>query len=128
MKTRVEKIKDFLKTITVDGIDIPYLVDAEEVNSYDDVYEAIDSQCGFVIEITYHPSAMDFLKREDPSLQESMRIASEFCYQTDRLNSELLASLLASEMARDEFALYQDAIQEFFDELEDDEDDEDDEY
>jgi nitric oxide synthase oxygenase domain/subunit len=101
-------------------------LDLDNINSFDDVVDAIDNEGLFNVEIIYYASAMDYLRENDPSLQECMRIASEFGYETGRLNSELLASLLASETVRDEFYEYQNSIEEFFNELEEDQEDEDD--
>jgi len=130
METRAEKIENFLRTIEVENLDLPYLlnyISIEDLNSFDDIVEAIDNAGLFNVDIVYYASAMDYLRENDPSLQECMRIASEFGYEVDRLNSELLASLLASEKVREEFYEYQNSIEEFFNELEEDqEEDEDD--
>lgn len=122
MKTRVELIEEFLKTIEVENLDVPYCVDASEVNSFDEVFDAIDNNDGFNVEIIYYASAMDYLKLNDPSLSESMEIAEEYGYTPKNINSELLASLLASRYCRDEFQEYRNHIETFFDELEDDAD------
>lgn len=45
-------------------------------------------------EIVYYHNAMKFLLAHDPSLQESMSLAHEYGYTCDKVNSELLASLL----------------------------------
>jgi hypothetical protein len=121
MKTRVELIEEFLKTIKVENIDIPYYIDASEVNSFDEMYDAIDENRGFEVEIIYYASAMDYLRENDPSLNESMEIAEEYGYTPKNINSELLASLLASRYCRDEFESWRDTIETFFDELEDNE-------
>ena len=121
METRAEKIENFLRTIEVENLDLPYLlnyIDIEDLNSFDDIVEALDNAGMFNVDIVYYASAMDYLKQNDPSLNECMRIASEFGYPTERLNSELLASLLASETVREEFYEYQNEIEEFFNELE----------
>lgn len=130
METRAEKIENFLREISVENLDMSYLLsnlDFDSINSFDDVVDAIDNEGLFNVDIVYYASAMDYLRENDPSLQECMRIASEFGYPTERLNSELLASLLASETVRDEFHEYRNDIEEFFDELEDDVDEEDEE-
>lgn len=123
METRAEKIENFLRTISVEDLDMSYLVDnldLDNINSFEDVVEAIDNEGLFNVEIIYYSSAMDYLQENDPSLRESVRIASEFGYETNRLSSELLASLLASETVREGFYEYQNEIEEFFNELEDD--------
>jgi len=122
MKTRVELIEDFLATIKVENLDIPYYVDASEVNSFEEMFETIEDNRGFEVEIIYYASAMDYLRENDPSLSESMEIAEEYGYTPKKINSELLASLLASKNCRDEFEEYRSEIEDFFEELEDNED------
>jgi uncharacterized protein (DUF1786 family) len=121
---RSEKIEKFFsEEIKMNHIDIMYYVDADEVNSFDDVYEAIDNDRGFEVEIIYYRDAMEYLMERDTSLRESLEIAHEFGYTPDNINSELLASLLASKECREEFMSYEDEITEFFNSL-DEEDEE----
>ncbi len=119
---RSEKIEKFFREeIKMNNLDIMYHVDADEVNSFDDVYEAIENDRGFEVEIIYYTNAMEYLMERDPSLRESLEIAHEYGYTTDNLNSELLASLLASKECREEFMEYENMITEFFNSLEDEE-------
>jgi hypothetical protein len=127
MKTRVEKIEDFLRGLNVENLDILNYVDAEEVNDFDDVYEAIDNANGFDVEIIYYRSAMEYLTQNDTSLRESLEIASDMGFQVSDLSSEVLASLLASRECRDGFSSYKDEIDDFFNDLEDDEEEDDEE-
>jgi len=122
--TRTEKIEEFLSSLKTE-IDVNYMVDAEEVNSYDDVYQQIDDNNGFNIDIIYYSRAMEYLQENDPSLNESLEIASEYGYEPQNLNSEILASLLASKLVREEFYELENEITEFFDELEEEEEGED---
>jgi hypothetical protein len=115
---RSEKIEKFFsEEIKMNHIDIMYYVDAESVNSLNDVYESIDEKNGFDVEIIYYRNAMEYLMERDTSLRESLEIAHEYGYTTDNLNSELLASLLASRECREEFMSYEDEITEFFNNL-----------
>ena len=68
-------------------------------------------------EIIYHANAIEFLKRHDQSLQQSLEIAKEYGYTIENINSELLASLLATSYAQEEFSdfLASDTLQEIFD-------------
>jgi hypothetical protein len=50
--------------------------------------------------------------QNDSSLNVSLGIANNMGYKTDDLNSEVLASLLASELARCEFEDYRSEINE----------------
>jgi hypothetical protein len=120
---RSEKIEKFFREeIKMNHLDIMYYVDSESVNSLNDVYESIDEKNGFDVEIIYYRDAMEYLMERDTSLRESLEIAHEYGYTTDNLNSELLASLLASRECREEFMSYEDDITEFFNSL--DEEDE----
>jgi hypothetical protein len=127
MKTRVEKIEDFLRGLNVENLDILNYVDSEEVNDFDDVYDAIDDANGFDVEIIYYGSAMEYLTKNDTSLRESLEIASDMGFQVSNLSSEVLASLLASRECRDDFSSYKDEIDDFFNDLEDDEEEDEDE-
>jgi hypothetical protein len=121
---RSEKIEKFFsEEIKMNHIDIMYYVDAESVNSLNDVYESIDENNGFDVEIIYYRDAMEYLMERDTSLRESLEIAHEYGYTADNINSELLASLLASRECREEFMSYEDDITEFFNSL-DEEDEE----
>jgi hypothetical protein len=119
---RSEKIEKFFREeIKMNHIDIMYYVDAESVNSLNDVYESIDEQNGFDVEIIYYTTAMEYLMERDTSLRESLEIAHEYGYTADNINSELLASLLASRECREEFMSYEDEITEFFNTLDNEE-------
>lgn len=120
MSTRVEKIEDFLANLDT-TIDILSMVNAEDINSFDDLYDKLDDCRGFEVEIIYYSNAMDYLRMHDTSLMCSMEIAQEYGYTLSSINSELLASLLASSVCRDEFMELKSEIDDFFDELEDDE-------
>ena len=48
-------------------------------------------------EIIYYETAMDYLKENDPSLNESIDLAVAMNFELSSINSELLASLLKSE-------------------------------
>ena len=121
---RSEKIEKFFsEEIKMNNLDIMYHVDADEVNSFDDVYEAIDNDRGFEVEVIYYTTAMEYLMERDSSLRESLEIAEEYGYTPSNITSEVLASLLASKECREEFMSYEDEITEFFNSL-DEEDEE----
>lgn len=68
-------------------------------------------------EIIYHANAIEFLKKHDQSLQQSIELANVNDYPIEHINSELLASLLATSYAQEEFGdfLASDTLQEIFD-------------
>jgi hypothetical protein len=123
MITRVDKIEEFLGNLDT-TIDILSMVNAEDINSFDDLYDKLDDCRGFEVEIIYYSNAMEYLRMHDTSLMCSMEIAEECGYTLSSINSELLASLLASSVCRDEFMELKSEIDDFFDELEDDEEEE----
>ena len=116
MKT---KIKDFLSELTTE-IDVLNCVDIDNIdllNPFDSICEMIEDNNGFDIEIIYYSKALDYLRENDPSLNESLEIASEYGYEVGNLNSEILASLLASKLVREEFQELESEITDFFEEL-----------
>jgi hypothetical protein len=121
---RSEKIEKFFREeIKMNNLDIMYHVDADEVNSFDDVYEAIENDRGFEVEIIYYRNAMEYLMERDTSLRESLEIAEDYGYTPSNITSEVLASLLASKECIEEFMEYENMITEFFNSL-DEEDEE----
>lgn len=124
MKTKIE---NFLSELSTE-IDVLNFIDIDNIdhsNAYDSIYEMIEDNNGFDVEIIYYSNAMEYLSENDPSLVESLWIAYEYGFSCDNLNSEILASLLASKNAREEFAELEDEINDFFLELEDEDEDED---
>lgn len=117
MKTKIENFLRELKT----EIDVLNFVDIDNINhdnAFDSIYEMINDNNGFDIEIIYYSKAIDYLAENDTSLNGSLEIAAEYGYEVQNLNSEILASLLASRNARDEFYELENEINEFFEELE----------
>ena len=81
---------------------------------YQALSELLDEGGYFDIEIIYYARAMEYLSENDPSLKDSLEIASEMGYTLDNLNSEILASLLASRLECDRFYELQCDIEDFF--------------
>ena len=120
-----EKKEEFLSNLGDKlDIDILYMVDIDEVNSFDELTDAISDNNGFDQEVIYYSTAMEYLREQDTSLSESLGLAGDMGYTTDNLNSEILASILKSERVREDYYEYQTEIEEFFDELEDEEEEE----
>lgn len=113
--TRLERMKEFYATLKSE-IDLPYFAD-EDHQSTDDLRDAIEDGNGFDIEMIYYSNAIDYLQNNDPSLRESLSIAQDLGYETKNLNSEILASLLASQNSREEFSELESQIDAFFEEL-----------
>jgi intracellular sulfur oxidation DsrE/DsrF family protein len=116
MKTE-EQIAEFLKSIHIDNVDIMDFVNIDEIdhdNPAESIFDMINDNNGFEVEIVYYSNAIEYLKRNDPSLSESMEIATQYDYKLYMLNSEVLASLHASQKSMCDYWDYQDEINNFF--------------
>ena len=124
-QTRTEKIETFFaeldKQIDLNDNIINYInIDAiDNDDAFSSIYEMIDENDGFNCEVIYYSNAIEYLQQNDPSLCESLEIASDLGFEVKNLNSEVLASLLKSQNVRDEFLDFRDEINDFFHELED---------
>lgn len=65
------------------------------------------------VEIIYYSNAIEYLKENDTSLNESLSLASEYGYTPENLNSEVLASLLASENERVIWYEFENELEDF---------------
>ena len=117
-ETQTQKIVDFLIEIENDTkIEILCNINLQNIdleNAFDSIYEAIEENNGFDIEIIYYSDAIQYLKENDPSLMESIEIAIDYGYELKNINSEFLASLLASQNSREQFNNYKNEINELF--------------
>ena len=115
-----QKIETFLRSLKteVEIMDYVKVEDIDYLDAYNSIYDMIADNNGFDIEIIYYSRAIEYLKINDNSLRESLEIAQEYGYELKNLNSEILASLLASQNARDEFYELEKEINDFFNELE----------
>jgi hypothetical protein len=117
-ETQTQKIVDFLTEIENDTkIEILSYINLQDIdleNPFDSISEAIEENNGFEIEIIYYSNAMEYLTRNDTSLNESIEIAIDYGYELKNINSELLASLLASQNSREQFNNYENEINELF--------------
>ena len=116
MKTIKQKEKFFKSISKYLQFDIMVYLqtdELEDINDYDELQEKLEDDRAFDIEIIYYATAMDYLKENDTSLSESMELAHDMGYEPKNINSELLASLLASQNAREEFAEQENEIEEF---------------
>ena len=127
---RTEKIEAFLNSldtkIEINDNLINY-VDIEEIeisDAFNSIYDMVQDNNGFDIDIIYYSNAIKYLQENDASLMESLEIAEEYGYELKNLNSEVLASLLASRNSQESFYDVKDEIEDFFTELEDEEDEE----
>jgi ribosomal protein L16 Arg81 hydroxylase len=99
----IQQIKNLFENTECNEIDIEYYLKDEEFCNYDEIRDILENNNALEREIIYYASAMKYLSENDNSLTESLEIASDLGYEVKKLNSELLASLLASQNLRDEF-------------------------
>jgi len=120
MKTQIEienkretKL-NLLENIYIENLNIVEFIehDFEYIRNADDLYEELNSNEAFNIDIIYYNRAIKYLSEHDASLSESMDIAVEHGCDLENINSELLASLHASEKARKDFWRRKDDINE----------------
>jgi|TARA_B110000285_G_scaffold155776_1_gene173806 hypothetical protein len=119
MKNNLEKEFFFNKIseeLQFDIMDYFQIEDLADINNFDELTDELQENNAFTIEIIYYATAMKYLTENDTSLTESLELASDFGYETKNLNSELLASILASENSREEFYELHEEIEDFFEE------------
>ena len=79
----------------------------DDVTDSEDLIERIEEYYNdnnlLDVEIIYYSNAIEYLQENDPSLQYSLWIASDLWFETKHRNSELLASLLATENNKESF-------------------------
>ena len=118
----IDKIQDLIDD-TDDLSSISFDMDESDISSADDVINYIEDRIN-EIEVIYYNNALKILSETDPSLQISMGYADDLGYSCKDINSELLATILCQELAREDLNNIRDDIEYVVDEwLEDDEDD-----
>jgi hypothetical protein len=106
----IELFEDYAEDSDIDSILV--YNEIEDINNSDDLLELIEDNDGFNIDIIYYSKAIKYLSENDASLSESIEIAVDLGYSLENLNSETLASLHASQKARDDFWDIKDEIDE----------------
>jgi len=86
-----------------DYIDVPYITTSESFDSEDELRDYLQERITEA-EIIYYKTAIEFLADNDCSLGESFGLASEYGYTVDKLNSEILATLLLQSKLSDELS------------------------
>ena len=109
MKTKTKTTYNKLKEFDLNGwldfqiCDFVSSEDLENINDFTDLYEHLEDNQAFDIDIIYYSKAIKYLQDNDASLSNSINIALEYGYTLENINSELLASLHASQNARELF-------------------------
>ncbi len=103
-----ELMRDTLQTLSLNHLGedaTDYLSCSDELGDYDShqLYDELQDNGFFNVEIIYYHKAMDYLREKDCSLSESLELAAEMGFTFEHLNSEALASLHASRHREDDF-------------------------
>lgn len=101
---------DYLKNI-IDESDFKKAIKQKKVKEYlqgiNEEWQLTDKQ------VIFYSTAIDYLKENDPSLKISLELAKDCWFSLDSLNSELLASLLATDNAKDDYETFISEIIDF---------------
>lgn len=84
-------------------IDFNYMLKDEDFENLEQIRDILEENGAFDVEIIYYSNAIEYLSQHDASLKESLSIAAEMGFAIENLSSEILASLLASQNARESF-------------------------
>lgn len=99
---QAKQIEDYLISYCPDSIyrEITNYLTPEQLFEIDleDLQEYLEDKGFFDVEVIYYTCAMQFLLEHDIDLRGSIDLAIGLGYEAQNLNSELLASLLASHM------------------------------
>ena len=94
------------------NVDLAYILENEEIEDIDGLYEYVEEDNLTSEEVIYYADAMEYLRENDASLNESIEIALEFGYKLENINSEILATLLKSQKNGEVWEEYKEEIEE----------------
>jgi intracellular sulfur oxidation DsrE/DsrF family protein len=103
-------VSELLSTIDIEIV----ASEIEHIESIEELREYLEDNGAFDVEIVYYSRAMEYLSKNDDSLRESLELADEYGLTLKSLDSEKLASLLASRDMRDSFEGLVSDIDELF--------------
>lgn len=122
MKTEnKQRVIDFLNEQGINQIDFNYHLKDQEFTTADEIRDILEDAGAFDVEIIYYGRAIEYLQQNDPSLRESLGIASDYGFELKNLSSEVLASLLASQNTREEFNEVMSELEDICNEIEEEE-------
>lgn len=115
---QIQKLKELIKEdLKYSDLDVLYFInddDLEEIEDEDGLRDYLTelNEDGEITnaEVIYYSNAMEYLRDNDASLNDSLEIAKEYGYNIDQLNSELLASLLMTRNQEEEFSEFIDGL------------------
>lgn len=83
-------------------LDLNVIFNSDEPLTADEFQEAVSDYINESVDVIYYATAMDFLRMNDPSLRESLEKAHEYGFTADKINSELLATILLQDYCHSE--------------------------
>ena len=98
-------------------IDANYHLEDDDLTSADNIRDTLEDSNAFEVEIIYYTTAIEYLRKHDSSLRTSLGLAHEMGFSLDKLNSETLASILASENVKEDFSGIERELDELCEEL-----------
>jgi len=106
--TKNELIKNTLQDLTLEYLQedaTEFMSLPDELEDYDtyQIFDELQDNGFFNVDIIYYYKAIEYLKNNDASLSESIEIATEMGFTLENINSETLASLHASRQRMDKF-------------------------
>ena len=116
---QLEKATEFLGNLNTD-VDLLGYIDIKKIDlndPFNSIVEILNEDNGFNVEFIGYYKALEYLLEYDCSLKDSLEIASEYGLNIDGLNSEVLASLLATRAKQEAFDELESEINTFFEEL-----------
>jgi hypothetical protein len=105
----IELFNTFNLDIDLTSIDF----DINEINNFNEFYELLVENNLLQVDIIYYSDAINYLQKYDNSLRQSLELAEELGYNLSSVNSELLASILASNNLQEELFNYSTEIDNF---------------
>lgn len=117
---KTQNILDFIKECQKNtDFDVVYYIDEQELEALETAEQVVgyieslnDNRRITDKDVIYSSCAIDYLQENDPSLQNSLEIAHEYGIGTKDLNSEILASLLASQENEEKFTEFLENLRE----------------
>lgn len=95
------------------SVDLAYIIEQDKPEDIDELMETLDERVN-EIEVIYYHNAMAYLSENDASLQESIGLAHDMGITIENINSELLATLLQQQNAREAVYGYRNELEELF--------------
>lgn len=115
-KKTMQQIREFSESINMatmwEHITVQEFNDCENT---EDLREALEENEYFDVRIIYYENAINYLRDNDPSFKRAFELAQEYGYKVWDLNSEVLASLVATDDLYEQWNKKEQEIQDFID-------------